>query len=123
MKNSSRNFAHKPSGNVSAEAARPTTATQNPGVALSSGKKSAGLLRSWVILLALSLLPLLSSCSDKATYIRGEQGSSGQISVNPMTGAASVIITGPYEYCALPKHWRGPNICADTPTEPTKDTP
>jgi|CXWL01.1.fsa_nt_gi hypothetical protein len=116
MKRLFQNSVRSSVNHARAKAARPTTATRRPGAVSCSIKKSARLLLSLLI-----LLPLLSSCSEKATYIRGEQGSSGQISINPLTGAASVIITGPYEYCALPKKWNGPNICADTPTEPKKD--
>lgn len=85
-----------------AKAARPTTATPKPGAVSCSIKTSARLLLSLLL-----LLPLLSSCSEKATYIRGDKGSSGQINVNPMTGTLSVIITGPYEYCSLPEKYKG----------------
>ena len=85
-----------------AKSARPTKATRTPEAVSCSIKKSARLLLSLLI-----LLPLLSSCSEKATYIRGDKGSSGQINVNPLTGSFSVIITGPYEYCSLPEKFKG----------------
>ena len=90
-----------------AKVARPTKATRRAGIVSRSIKRSA------LLLSLLCLLPLLSSCSDKATYIRGDKGSSGQINVNPMTGTFSVIITGPYEYCSLPEKFRGDaqNVC------------
>lgn len=115
MKLSHRNSVRCFVNIAAAKAARPTSVITNPDTVFPSVKKSSRLLS------LLILLPLMSSCSEKATYIRGEQGSSGQISINPLTGAASVIITGPYEYCALPKKWNGPNICAETPTEKKKE--
>jgi hypothetical protein len=65
------------------------------------------------------LFPLLTGCSEKATYIRGDKGSSGQINVNPMTGTFSVIITGPYEYCSLPEKFKGnaQDVCLPHHTE------
>lgn len=102
MTHSSTNCARSSVTPARAKAARPTTATRRPGAVSCSTKKSACLLLSLVI-----LLPLLSSCSEKATYIRGDKGSSGQINVNPMTGTLSVIITGPYEYCSLPEKYKG----------------
>lgn len=101
MRHSSANSVQSSVNRVKANAARPTMATPKLENASHSGKRSARLLS------LLFLLPLLSSCSDKATYIRGDKGSSGQINVNPMTGTFSVIITGPYEYCSLPGAFQG----------------
>lgn len=106
MKNSSRNFAHSRGNSAGALAVSPTAAQKRKADARSCGHRRTRRLLLPILSL-LSLLPLLSGCADKATYIRGDKGSSGQISVNPMTGTFSVIITGPYEYCSLPEKYKG----------------
>ena len=102
MKHSSTNFALSSKNRATAKYARPTTATSKKGIVSRSGKRSALLLLSLLL-----LLPLLSSCSKKALYIRGDKGSSGQVNANPMTGSFSLIITGPYEVCSIPLEFQG----------------
>ena len=68
--------------------------------------------RSIALFLTLSAVLLsLSGCSDKATYVRGDKGSSGQISFNPLTGAFNVSITGPFEVCRIPNDYTGVAVC------------
>lgn len=77
------------------------------------------------IILLLSLSAVLSSfpgCSDKATYVRGDKGSSGQISFNPLTGAFNVSITGPFEVCRIPTDYKGEAVCVPN-EQPNTETP
>ncbi len=101
MTHSFKNSARSSVTSARAKAARLTAATRPQDNA------TCFLRRLALILSLMLLLPLLSSCSDKATYIRGDKGSSGQINVSPITGTFSVIITGPYEYCSLPGQFKG----------------